>query len=119
MKKQETAGSSSTDQADKATKKSVKPRKKRRLISPWVWTLLVILGLGGVLYGVDIAMSEGRVPRGVTVGGVDIGGMTEGQAEQRLRLDLGEMTRKPVTVNAGNMSTKLDPPQSEIGRAHV
>lgn len=114
MKKQETAGSSSTDQADKATKKSVKPRKKRRLISPWVWTLLVILGLGGVLYGVDIAMSEGRVPRGVTVGGVDIGGMTEGQAEQRLRLDLGEMTRKPVTVNAGNMSTKLDPPQSGL-----
>ncbi|WP_201738930.1 VanW family protein [Corynebacterium urogenitale] len=59
-------------------------------------------------------MSEGRVPRGVTVGGVDIGGMTEEQAEQRLRIDLGEKMRKPVNVKAGNMSTELDPPQSGL-----
>ncbi|QNH95425.1 hypothetical protein GP473_00760 [Corynebacterium anserum] len=114
MKKQHTAGSTAAAHSKKVTKKTVKSHKKRRLISPWVWALLFILGLGGVLYGVDIAMSEGRVPRGVTVGGVDIGGMTESQAEQRLRLDLGEKTRKPVTVKAGNMSTKLDPPQAGL-----
>ncbi|WP_293790680.1 VanW family protein [uncultured Corynebacterium sp.] len=57
-------------------------------------------------------MSEGKVPRGVTVGGVDISGVDKSQAEQRLRNDLGERTRQPVTVLAGNMSTKLEPTHS-------
>nr|WP_255463717.1 VanW family protein [Corynebacterium sp. LK28] len=57
-------------------------------------------------------MSEGTVPRGVTVGGVDISGVDKSQAEQRLRNDLGERTRQPVTVNAGNMSSTIEPTQS-------
>ncbi|HIW94949.1 MAG TPA: VanW family protein [Candidatus Corynebacterium gallistercoris] len=80
----------------------------------WGWVFLGLLGLGGVLYGVDYAMSEGRVPRGVTVGGVDIGGMTESQAEQRLRLDLGEQVREPVRIHAGNMDSSLEPTQSGL-----
>lgn len=80
----------------------------------WVWGLLLIVGLAGVAYAVDYAMSEGRVPRGVTVGGVDIGGMTSEQAEQRLRNELGEGVRSPVTVNAGNMNSVIDPIQSGL-----
>ena len=114
VKNQDSAGSTSTAPKKKVAKRAKHGRKSRRRIGVWVWLLLAIVGLGGVLYGVDYAMSEGRVPRGVTVGGVDIGGMTEPQAEQRLRLDLGEKMRKPVNVNAGNMSTKLDPPQSGL-----
>lgn len=89
----------------------VKPRK-RRGIPWWAWFFIGLIGLGGILYGVDLAMSEGKVPRGVTVGGVDISGVDKSQAEQRLRNDLGECTRQPVTVLAGNMSTKLEPTQS-------
>lgn len=89
----------------------VKPRK-RRGIPWWAWFFIGLIGLGGILYGVDLAMSEGKVPRGVTVGGVDISGVDKSQAEQRLRNDLGERTRQPVTVLAGNMSTKLEPTQS-------
>nr|WP_236640583.1 VanW family protein [Corynebacterium urogenitale] len=114
MKKQDSAGSSGTTSHRKAAKRTKHGLKPRRRIGVWVWLLLAIVGLGGVLYGVDYVMSEGRVPRGVTVGGVDIGGMTEEQAEQRLRIDLGEKMRKPVNVKAGNMSTELDPPQSGL-----
>lgn len=89
-------------------------RKKRRAVPLSLWFLLALLGLGGVLYGVDMAMSEGQVPRGVTVGGVDIGGMGSAQAEQRLRNDLGNKVREPVTVKAGNMSSKLEPTQSGL-----
>ena len=89
----------------------VKPRK-RRGIPWWAWFFIGLIGLGGILYGVDLAMSEGKVPRGVTVGGVDISGVDKSQAEQRLRNDLGERTRQPVTVLAGNMSTTLEPTQS-------
>ena len=89
-------------------------RKKRRAVPLFLWFLLALLGLGGVLYGVDMAMSEGQVPRGVTVGGVDIGGMGSAQAEQRLRNDLGNKVREPVTVKAGNMSSKLEPTQSGL-----
>lgn len=91
----------------------VKPRKKRRF-PLWAWFLIALIGLGGVLYGVDYAMSKGQVPRGVTVGGVDIGGMSESQAEQRLRLKLGEQVREPVTVKAGNMSSMLEPTQAGL-----
>lgn len=89
-------------------------QKKSRALPIFFWSLVGVLGLGGVLYGVDIAMSEGQVPRGVTVGGVDIGGMGKAQAEQRLRNDLGEKVRQPVTVKAGNMSSVLEPTQSGL-----
>lgn len=89
-------------------------RRSRRRVPIWIWLLLAVVGIGGILYGVDLAMSEGRVPRGVTVGGVAIGGMTTDQAEQRLRLDLGDKTRQMVTVNAGNMSTTMEPTQAGL-----
>lgn len=97
-----------------AKKNSVKPRHKRRRWPLFAWGLLVLLGLGGVLYGVDYAMSEGKVPRGVTVGGVNIGGLPKNQAEQRLVNNLGDVVRQPVTVNAGNMSSIVDPRDSGL-----
>ena len=47
-----------------------------------------------------------------SVGGVDISGVDKSQAEQRLRNDLGERTRQPVTVLAGDMSSTIEPAQS-------
>lgn len=87
-------------------------RRKRSLW--WLWTLIGVLGLGGVLYATDIIMSEGNVPRGVTVGGVDIGDMSYSQAEARLRNELAPGTREPVEVTAGDMSTSIDPMTSGL-----
>ncbi|RAV32223.1 VanW family protein [Corynebacterium heidelbergense] len=76
--------------------------------------LVALVGLAGILYGVDYVMSEGKVPRGTSVGKVDIGGLPLEQAEQRLRNQLGESTREPVVVNAGNMSSTVDPSPSGL-----
>ncbi|KAB1503170.1 hypothetical protein F7230_06445 [Corynebacterium sp. 320] len=96
----------------------VKPRhrrrQKQRRIPLWIWGLLLLTGLGGVVYGVDYAMSEGQLPRGVTVGGVEIGGMSPNQAEQRLRNELGESVRKPVTIEAGTLTSVIEPTQSGL-----
>ncbi|MDN6387213.1 MAG: hypothetical protein L0J86_05990 [Corynebacterium sp.] len=66
-------------------------RRKRRL---WpVWTVAGIVGIGGILYATALIMTEGNVPRGVTVGGVDVGSMSKDQAEARLRNQLAEGVR--------------------------
>ena len=105
---------SSVKQETFVTKRAKRGRRARRRVPVWAWILIAIVGISGILYGVDMVMSEGRVPRGTSVGGVAIGGMTEEQAEQRLRLDLGDKVREPVIVNAGNMSTQMDPGQSGL-----
>lgn len=88
------------------------PAKKRRW---WpVWTVIGVVGLGGVVYATDIIMTEGNVPRGVTVGGVDVGSMSTQQAEARLKNQLSEGLRAPVEVTAGDMSTSLDPTSSGL-----
>ncbi|WP_419866051.1 VanW family protein [Corynebacterium neomassiliense] len=88
-------------------------RKRRRSLW-WLWTLLGLFGIGGVLYATDLVMSEGTVPRGVTVGGVDIGSMTPEQAEVRLRNQLDAQVKTPVTVTAGDMETTVDPVTSGL-----
>lgn len=86
--------------------------KKRRW---WpLWTVIGVVGLGGVLYATDIIMTEGNVPRGVTVGGVDVGSMSTDQAEARLKNQLSEGLRAPVAVAAGDMSTEIDPASSGL-----
>lgn len=106
-----TAGASPAAVGD--GERPVKPRSSKRL-PWWAWVFIGLLGLSGVLYAVDYAMSEGRVPRGVAVGGVDIGGLTESQAEQRLRIELEDQVREPVRVHAGNMDSSLQPMQSGL-----
>ncbi|HIW91043.1 MAG TPA: VanW family protein [Candidatus Corynebacterium avicola] len=59
-------------------------------------------------------MSEGNVPRGVTVGGVDIGSMSHSQAEARLRNELEPGTRENVEVTAGDMNSNIDPTTSGL-----
>lgn len=80
----------------------------------WLWTLLGVLGIGGVLYATDLVMSEGTVPRGVSVGGVDIGGMSPNQAEVRLRNQLADEVKTPVDVTAGGLETTVDPVTSGL-----
>lgn len=75
---------------------------------------LGLVGLGGVLYTADLIMSEGTVPRGVTVVGVDIGSMSPDQAEVRLRNQLADHVKSPVTVAAGGLETTFSPVTSGL-----
>jgi vancomycin resistance protein YoaR len=60
-----------------------------------------VVGLLVLFYVVDLLVSATDVPRGVTVGGVEIGGMNRLAAENALRSDLGPRVSRPVTLVAG------------------
>jgi vancomycin resistance protein YoaR len=69
------------------------------------FALGVLLGL----YGIDLLTSQGNVPRGVTVAGVDVGGVSQGAAEQELRARLEPRLTGPVRIEAGDFAGTLAP----------
>ncbi len=73
--------------------------------------VLVLLAL---VYGVDVAMSSGDVPRGVAVVGVQVGGMARPAAEQRLREQLEPRLNQPLTLRAGDVDVALEPSRAGL-----
>jgi vancomycin resistance protein YoaR len=90
------------------------PRRRSRALRRSVIIAAVALGLLVVFYGIDVAMSSGDVPRGVTVGGVEVGGMARSAAEQRLRERLEPRLSHPIAVQAGDVNVTLDPRRSGL-----
>src|SRR3978361_1695161 len=80
------------------------PRRRSRGLRRTVIIAAAVLGLLAVFYGIDVAMSSGDVPRGVTVAGVQVGGMTWSAAEQRLREQLEPRLSHPIAVQAGDVN---------------
>jgi len=68
-----------------------------------------VLGLLLLVYVVDVVVSLGTVPRGVTVADVSIGGLDYETAEQRLRTEIEPRTTRPVPVTVGQVRSELDP----------
>lgn len=68
-----------------------------------------LFALFGIVYGVDYALTKGDVPRGTTVGGVEIGGLSPAEAQATLERELGDTVNQPVTVAAGERSTEFVP----------
>ncbi|MEU6150973.1 VanW family protein [Actinosynnema sp. NPDC047251] len=81
-------------------------RKSRRKL---IIVAASVLGFLAVLYGADIALSSGNVPRGVSVAGVDVGGLSHSAAEQKLRDQIGPRLAQPVKTQAGDVATEFDP----------
>lgn len=81
---------------------------------PW-WrrpaTIVAAGVLGGlaVLYGLDVALTAGEVPRGTLVGGVSIGGLTPAGAEQTLREAITPRLSKPVQIVVDGRETTFVP----------
>ena len=71
--------------------------------------LCLLLGLMALVYGIDLAMSAGTMPRGVTVAGVRVGGMTRAAAEQRLDSQLEPLLDRPIALRVGDVDTTLQP----------
>jgi vancomycin resistance protein YoaR len=67
------------------------------------------LGVLALIYGIDVVRSARHVPRGVTVEGVPVGGMSRTAAEQRLREQFEPRASLPITVQAGDVTATLDP----------
>ncbi|NKS97945.1 hypothetical protein GS498_13135 [Rhodococcus hoagii] len=83
----------------------------------WVKYAAVAGGVAAVAvvaYAVDFAVSSDRVPRGVTVAGVEIGGQNDQDAEATLRAALGPRVGQPVPVRAGTTDSSIVPAQAGV-----
>jgi vancomycin resistance protein YoaR len=80
--------------------------------------LLIGAGAAVVLLGgaaaAAAASTSGEVPRGVTVGPVDIGGLSADQAELRIGEGLAETASAPVKLLADGEELTLDPAQAGL-----
>ena len=73
-----------------------------------------VFGALGLLYGVDLLVSSGDVPRGVTVAGVDVGGLSHAQAEQVLHRELEPRLTQAVKLKAGDVEESLAPDKAGL-----
>ena len=83
----------------------------------WPRQLAVVLGIVVVLVGAYAGACYAlghRVPRGATVAGVDIGGLTETAAVDRLTGRLGPATSGALAVAAGSQQSQLDPARAGL-----
>ncbi|WP_345414234.1 VanW family protein [Pseudonocardia xishanensis] len=74
--------------------------------------LLIVAGvvaLLAVLYVADLVLSTGNVPRGVTVAGMQLGGLSKAAATERLRAEIEPRATRPVQVTAGEVQSQIDP----------
>ncbi|WP_240687285.1 VanW family protein [Amycolatopsis suaedae] len=72
------------------------------------------LGVLVVVYGADLLISSGDVPRGVTVAGVDVGGMSRSDAEAELRQKLEPRLTQPVKYQAGDVAESFNPAEAGL-----
>ncbi|WP_181775299.1 VanW family protein [Amycolatopsis pittospori] len=89
--------------------------KLRRGVGKAFMVAGVLMGLFVLAYAVDLIVSAGDVPRGVTVAGIDVGGLTHKEAESKLRRELEPRLIEPVRVRAGDVRTVLYPTSSGLG----
>ncbi len=68
-----------------------------------------VFGALVVVYGVDLLLSNGNVPRGVTVAGVDVGGESHADAARILHDELEPRLKEQVKVRAGDVDATISP----------
>ena len=85
------------------------PPEKNRNLRKAGWIAGGVFGLLVAIYGIDLLISQGSVPRGVTVAGVDVGGMDRNAAEQELRGQIEPRLTRPLAVTAGDHHGSLSP----------
>ncbi|WP_372508643.1 VanW family protein [Amycolatopsis iheyensis] len=90
-------------------------RKLRKGLARSMMVIGLALGLFVILYAIDLIASAGDVPRGVTVAGIDVGGLTHAEAEAKLRKELEPRLTRPVLVRGGDVRAELVPAQSGLG----
>lgn len=83
------------------------PRKKGR--SKLVLAGVGIVGIACVTYGVGLLLDHADVPKGTTVLGVGIGGLSKHEAVNKLDDSLGGRPDKPLKVVAGGKQAEIKP----------
>ncbi len=77
----------------------------------WQWSLLVgaVLVLGGTTLGLAFAGSPERLPAGSQIAGVDVSGLTAGEARALLERRSRELGRVPVVFTAESKEWRVKP----------
>lgn len=70
-----------------------------------VFPLLIGLALAGLAVAAN--SSKDTIAEGVTVGGVDVGGLTRAEAIERLDNQIGERTSRPVKIKVAGETRKI------------
>ncbi len=73
--------------------------------------LIGLFVLSILVYGADFLLSRGTIPRGATVAGVSIGGLTPSEAEKRLQ---SAKTPTKVEVKSNDMKATFAPPEAGL-----
>lgn len=83
----------------------------------WLITLGVIVGfvlIAGIAYAWDVIANQDKIPRSVSVGGVDISAMERTAAVAKLEDELKGIETQPVTVTAGDLQSEFTPAESGL-----
>ncbi|MDK4230982.1 VanW family protein [Corynebacterium tuberculostearicum] len=83
----------------------------------WLIALGALVGLvliAGIAYAWDVAANQDKVPRAVSVNGVDISAMDRTAAVEKLEDELSGVETEPVSVTSGDLHTDFVPSESGL-----
>lgn len=83
---------------------SVANQSRRRLRGP---LLVVLVGMIAGAFGAVALAERGTIPRGTTIGGVDVGGMSEAEARKAIEQAAARRVAQPIRLVApdGQLTT--------------
>ncbi|MGI5349035.1 peptidoglycan binding domain-containing protein [Streptomyces sp. CA-250714] len=88
--------------------RSAKPAKKGGR-SKLVLAGVAVVGVLGVAYGTGLLLDHADVPKGTTVLGVEIGGLSKHEAVNKLDDELGDRSKEPFRIETSGGPTELKP----------
>ena len=86
-------------------------------VKGWLIALGVLVGLvliAGIAYAWDVAANQDKIPRAVSVNGVDISAMDRTAAVEKLEDELAGVETEPVSVTSGDLHTDFVPSESGL-----
>ena len=87
-------------------------RTNDRRVIPWL--LFGLVALFGAVYVAGYLFTSDRIPRGTTVSGVEVGGLTPAAAQTKLRAGLDERAAAPIAITANAERATLRPDEAGL-----
>ncbi|WP_235916746.1 VanW family protein [Antrihabitans cavernicola] len=91
------------------------PRRKRPRFAAFGLIAAAVLAVFALAYATDWFTSAGKVPRGVDVAGVALGGKSIADADAVLRDRVGSRIEQPLQAKAGSVQAELLPKDAGLG----